>query len=85
MSRVTTDPAPITLPAPMVTPGRITTFDPIHTSSSMRTGRENCRPPARSSGTVGWPAVEMVTFGAIITRSPIVTVASSTMTRLKFA
>ena len=33
----------------------------------------------------GWPAVEMVTFGATITRSPMWMSASSTSTRLKLA
>ena len=38
MSFVTTDPAPITQPFPIVTPGQITEFPPIQQSSPIVTG-----------------------------------------------
>ena len=44
MSLVTTDPAPMTLLSPMVTPGQMTTLPPIQTLLPMRTGLPNSTP-----------------------------------------
>jgi hypothetical protein len=65
MFLVTTLPAPTTEPAPIVIPGMTTTLPPIQTSSSMRTGSEYWLPSARSVGSIGCPAVVMVTFGHV--------------------
>ena len=84
---MTTDPAPITLFSPMVTPGRIVTFAPIHALLPMVTGSEYWVTVGalRRSGRIGCPVVTIVTFGPIITSSPMVTTPSSTSVRLKFA
>ena len=57
MSLVTTEPAAMREPLPMVTPGQTTVFPPIHTLSPMVMGRPNSRPVSRTSGVVGCPAV----------------------------
>lgn len=53
-----------------VTPGRITAPAPTHTPAPMRTSALYCRPVGRSSGSMGWPAVAMVTWGPNFTQSP---------------
>ena len=57
MSRVTTLPAPMTLPSPMCTPGITTQLPPIHTLSPMVTPTPYSYMVARASGWRGWPAV----------------------------
>ena len=59
---VTTLPAPIVVPFPTVTPGRITLRPPIPTSSPMTTGAVDEFQKAafsfrRSAGFVGWKTV----------------------------
>ena len=56
----------MTLLFPMVTPGRMTTLEPIHTCAPMCTGSENCAPLSLYIGWMGWPVVEITTFGANI-------------------
>ena len=50
MSRVTTLPAPITVPSPIVTPCMTTQLPPIQTLSPMVTGSERMTPALRWSG-----------------------------------
>ena len=57
ISLVTTDPAPITAPSPMVTPGVITELDPIHTSFPITTGAGYRS--ARRAGSIAWFRVAM--------------------------
>ena len=57
MSRLTTLPAPITEPEPMVTPGSTVTFPPNHTLSPTAMGRANSSPAFRVWASRGWPAV----------------------------
>ena len=65
-SRVTTAPAAITALLPMVTPGKMVQFPPIHTSRPMATGLAypRCRRPA---GERGWFTVVISVLGPIIT------------------
>ena len=49
ISLVTTDPAPMTLLSPMVTPGQMTTLPPIQTLLPMRTGLPNSTPATRGA------------------------------------
>ncbi|RAH77226.1 hypothetical protein BO86DRAFT_323852, partial [Aspergillus japonicus CBS 114.51] len=72
-SLVTTDPAPIVEPCPIVTPGRMTVFAPIQQSSSMKTGCPNSTPLRRERTLGSWLAAMMLTFDAIWTRSPMTT------------
>ena len=54
MSCVTTLPAPITAPSPIVTPCVMTACPPIQTSLPIRTGSERMIPSARWSGSRAW-------------------------------
>ena len=56
MSRVTTLPAPMTDPLPIVTPPHTTAFAPIHTSSSSVMGFDVLTPCARCAASTERPA-----------------------------
>lgn len=82
ISFVTIDPAPIVEPRPMRTPGRMTTFPPIQQSSSMKTGCPNSTNFWRERTLVSCPALKMLTFVPIWTRSPITTRLVSRIVKL---
>ena len=65
MSWVTTLPAPMTEPAPMVTPPQTVAFAPIQTFSSSVMGAEVPTPWLRCSGSTAWPEQARQTPGAI--------------------
>jgi hypothetical protein len=54
MSLVTTDPAPMTLLSPMVTPGVMVTDPPSHTLLPIVTGSASSRPSSRRSMSIAW-------------------------------
>ena len=54
ISRVTTEPAPITALSPMVTPGKTVTLAPSHTFSPMVIGLSLKPPCKRSTGSMAW-------------------------------
>ncbi|TFK95208.1 hypothetical protein BDV98DRAFT_518227, partial [Pterulicium gracile] len=85
ISFVTIAPAAIVHPCPIVTPGRITVCPPIQQSSPIVTGFANSIFSLLLFTSVSCVAAKMLTFGPSITRSPIVTMAQSSMQRLKFA
>ena len=94
ISRVTTEPAPITEPLPIVTPPQITTFEAIQQSDSITMGRAYSRSVniprsliyiLRSAGNSGCTGVAIVTLGPKKTLSPIVTGAQSSTVKLKLA
>ena len=58
--------SPMTVLSPMVMPGITMTPAPNQQFLPIRTGILYCRPLARSSGSMGWPAVAMVTLGPIM-------------------
>lgn len=70
-SRVTTEPAATTAPAPIVTPWVTTAAAPIQTSSSITIGALTVY-SRRSANGNGCPPVMRLTRGAIMTLSPIV-------------
>ena len=70
MSFVTTDPAPIVQPSPIVIPGRMMTIPPIQQSFPMKTGWPNSTNFLRDKILVSCPAVYMLTFGPNWTLSP---------------
>lgn len=82
MSRVTTLPAPMTEPFPMVTPPQTTALAPIHTSSSRVMGLEVLMPDERCSGSMEWPAQLRQTPGARNAPAPMWTGEVSRMTQL---
>ncbi|KAI4521844.1 hypothetical protein K523DRAFT_243387, partial [Schizophyllum commune Tattone D] len=82
-SFVTTAPAPIVQPFPIVTPGKTTTLAPIQQSSPMVIGRAYSMLSRRLCTSVSCVAVSRETLGPNMTRSPIVTRAQSRMVRLK--
>ena len=63
MSRVTTDPAPITESSPMVTPGMMIAPPPIQTLSPMVIGSAASQPSRRGPGSSGWIGVSSWMFG----------------------
>ncbi len=81
--RVTTLPAPITVPSPMVTPGRTVTFEASHTLQPIVTGCAAMIPSLRWAASRAWVIVAMVQFGPMNTLCPIRTGASSRIVRLK--
>ncbi|KAK4138399.1 hypothetical protein BT67DRAFT_370290, partial [Trichocladium antarcticum] len=85
MSLVTTAPAPIAQPSPMVTPGKTTTWPPIQQSSPMVMGLAYSIKSRRLCTSVSCVADNSETLGPNMTRSPIVTMAQSRMVRLKLA
>ncbi len=72
ISFVTTEPEPIIEPSPMDTPGFITVFPPIHTLFPIWTGLPNSSIEFLISASMGWPAANMDTLGAINTLFPMV-------------
>ncbi|KAI8949565.1 hypothetical protein F4801DRAFT_394951 [Xylaria longipes] len=74
MSLVTTLPAPIVQPRPMVTPARTVTFPPNQQSSPMVIGAPSSGPfrPFRTLGSVGWLPEKKEQLGPIKVRSPTV-------------
>ncbi|KAI1195597.1 hypothetical protein F5X97DRAFT_241354 [Nemania serpens] len=74
MSLVTTLPAPIVHPRPMVTPERTITFPPSQQSSPMVMGAPFSGPfvPLRTLGSVGWLPEKKEQLGPISVRSPTV-------------
>ena len=58
ISLVTTDPAPMTLLSPMVTPGQMTTLPPIQTLLPIRTGLPNSTPLMRGATATGRRTVQ---------------------------
>ncbi|KAF1949879.1 hypothetical protein CC80DRAFT_428038, partial [Byssothecium circinans] len=82
---VTTLPAPIVHPSPIVTPARTMTLPPIQQSSPIVIGAPNSGPsiPARSSGSTGCEAVKIETLGPNNTRAPIFTWHVSNTVKLK--
>ena len=83
MSRVTTLPAPITQPVPIVTPGHTITAVASHASSSIVIGAPHSRPVRRSPASSGWEGVTRCTPGPICTSSPIDTGPESRITAPK--
>jgi hypothetical protein len=83
MSRVTTLPAPITQPVPIVTPGHTITAVASHASSSIVIGAPHSRPVRRSPASRGWEGVTSCTPGPICTSSPIDTGPESRITAPK--
>ena len=67
ISLVTTEPAPMVTLLPMVTPGSMVTLPPIHTLSPMVTGSAHSLRVLRSTGSVLWHAVYMLTLGPMKT------------------
>ncbi|KAI0550112.1 hypothetical protein F4679DRAFT_220014 [Xylaria curta] len=82
MFLVTTLPAPMVHPFPMVTPGMIVTLPPIQQSSPMTTGLAYSMLSRRDCTSVSWVAANMDTKGPNITRFPISTIPQSNITRL---
>ncbi|KAI0862336.1 hypothetical protein F4860DRAFT_124879 [Xylaria cubensis] len=82
MFLVTTLPAPMVHPFPMVTPGMIVTLPPIQQSSPMMTGLAYSMLSRRDCTSVSWVAANMDTKGPNITRFPISTMPQSNITRL---
>lgn len=82
ISLVTTAPAPIVHPFPMVTPARRTTFPPIQQSFPIVTGWAYSILSRRDCTSVSCVAAKMLTEGPIMTRWPIVTRAQSRIVRL---
>ncbi len=77
-SEVTTEPSAITLPSPMVTPGKMVAPVQIQTSSPMLTGLisdgRGGSPSRRRSRSSEWPGEsKIVTPGAISARAPMLT------------
>ncbi|KAH7129377.1 hypothetical protein B0J13DRAFT_453587 [Dactylonectria estremocensis] len=83
ISLVTTEPAPMVQPSPMVTPGRMTTAPPIQQSSPIVTGFPNSMFSLRLATSTSWVAVVIMTLGPNMTRSPMVTSATSRMVSWK--
>ncbi|KAH9898930.1 hypothetical protein F4778DRAFT_177860 [Xylariomycetidae sp. FL2044] len=74
MSFVTTLPAPMVHPRPMVTPGRTMTLPPIQQSSPIVIGAPYSGPlvPLRTRGSVGWVPEKKEQLGAMRVRSPTI-------------
>ncbi|KAI0408744.1 hypothetical protein F4802DRAFT_364555 [Xylaria palmicola] len=74
MSLVTTLPAPIVQPRPIVTPARTMTFPPSQQSSPIVMGAPSSGPfrPLRTLGSVGWFPEKKEQLGPISVRSPTV-------------
>ena len=85
MSLVTTEPEPITVLLPMVTPGFTTACAPIHTLSPMTMGLQLSSPLARTSASRGCVAAHRLTRGPTITSSPMEIRQSSRTISPKFA
>ncbi len=83
MSRVTTEPAPITLSSPMRTPGQTITPPPSQTLSPMVIGRAASSLSRRGCGSMGCVGVRSCTFGPIWQSSPMVIAATSRAVRLQ--
>ncbi|PSR74472.1 hypothetical protein BD289DRAFT_354870, partial [Coniella lustricola] len=81
-SLVTTLPAPMVQPLPILTPGIIVTLPPIQQSSPIETGMAYSTPSRRDCTSVSCVAAKMDTKGPNMTRWPMVTMAQSRMTRL---
>ena len=77
-----TDPDPITTLLPIVTPGLMTVFPPIHTSFPIVMGNAYSYSCARNVASIGCPAVNKLTLGANNTLFPIVTLAQSSIVQL---
>ncbi|KAF9263014.1 hypothetical protein L218DRAFT_866450, partial [Marasmius fiardii PR-910] len=82
-SLVTTDPAPIVLPRPIVTPGKTCTPAPSQQSSSILMASPQFTYLRRESTLVPCATVIRVTFGPIATLSPIMTRDVSRTVRLR--
>ena len=79
---VTTLPAPIVQPSPISTPGSIIAPAPIQQFAPMWTGRLYCQGLSPlSSGSIGWPAATITTFGPSMEKSPMKMCVSSTRLR----
>lgn len=76
---VTTAPAAITQPCPIVTPGKIMTPAPIQAPSRIFTSALVCLPLRIELGPISWLLVTIVTFIANATWEPIVTGAEQSM------
>ncbi|KAI1331243.1 hypothetical protein F5Y16DRAFT_297053 [Xylariaceae sp. FL0255] len=83
---VTTLPAPIVHPRPMITPGRTMTFAPSQQSSPMTTGFPVSGPlvPLRHLGSVGWVPDRNEQLGPIRVRAPTVMVQVSIQVEPEF-
>ena len=82
MSWVTTLPAPMTEPLPMVTPPQTTALAPIQTFSSSVMGADVLMPSARWAASTEWPAQARQTPGAMKAPAPMWTGEVSRMTQL---
>ncbi|KAI0552979.1 hypothetical protein F4679DRAFT_31919 [Xylaria curta] len=84
MSLVTTLPAPIVQPRPMVTPAKTITFPPSQQSSPMIIGAPSSGPfvPLRTRGSVGWPPEKKEQLGPNKVRSPMMMGAVSIQVEL---
>ena len=85
MSFVTTEPEPITVLSPIVTPGFTVTLAPSHTLLPIVIGIQNSGPALRVSASVGCPGVTSDTCGPNMQLSPIVIGATSNNVQSKFA
>lgn len=85
MSFVTTAPAAIVQPCPMVTPGKITVFPPIQQSSPITTGLAYSTLSRLDCTSVSCVAAIIDTLGPNMTVLPIVTRPQSKIVRLKLA
>jgi hypothetical protein len=82
MSLVTTLPAPIVHPFPIVIPGIITVFPPIQQSFPIVTSLAYSTPSRRDWISVSWVAAKMLTPGPNNTLSPIWTIPQSSTVKL---
>ncbi|KAH8706178.1 hypothetical protein BGZ61DRAFT_350933, partial [Ilyonectria robusta] len=83
-SLVTTLPAPIVHPLPIVTPGITVVFPPIQQSSPIVMGKAYSTRLRREATLVSCVAENSDTFGPNSTRFPILTMLQSRMERLSF-
>ena len=81
---MTTLPAPITLPSPIVTPGSTSAPAAIQTLSPMVTGWVYSRPAARYAASMACSSVMMQTSGAMNTLLPMVILPLSISRPLTF-
>ena len=81
-SRVTTEPASMTLLSPMLTPGRAVAPPPIHTLSPIVMGLAASSLARRAPGSSGWVGGSSWTLGPIRQSAPMLIGATSRAVRL---
>ena len=79
ISFVTTLPAPMVQPFPILTPGRMIVFPPIQQSFKIVTSLAYSSPSRLDWSSVSWVAAKMLTPGPNETLSPIFTMPQSSI------